>query len=231
MSEGGSVSIVDEIKSGALDELRSIDSLEQLETWRIAYLGRRGQLTQVLRSLGSASPEERRQIGAAANQVKTILEESLAEREQTLKQAELTSQLENDTIDVTLPGWPVPQGSLHPITLITREICAAFTSMGFDVAEGPEVEWDHYNFELLNIPRDHPARDNFNTLWIDYEDENGERPLLLRTHTSPMQARIMEKAKPPVRVIVPGKCYRYEATDATHEWQDGLSGCCRRPRS
>jgi phenylalanyl-tRNA synthetase alpha chain len=90
--------------------------------------------------------------------------------------------------------------------------------MGFDVAEGPEVEWDHNNFELLNIPKDHPARDNFNTLWIDYEDQNGERPMLLRTHTSPMQARIMQRVKPPVRVIVPGKCYRYEATDATHEW-------------
>ena len=91
--------------------------------------------------------------------------------------------------------------------------------MGFEAVEGPEVEWDHYNFEMLNIPKHHPARDMWNTFWVDYTDENGDRPMLLRTHTSPMQARIMENTRPPVRVVVPGKCYRYEATDATHEWQ------------
>ena len=99
-----------------------------------------------------------------------------------------------------------------------REICAAFVGMGFSVVEGPEVEWDHYNFEMLNIPKGHPARDMWNTLWVDYTNEAGEQPMLLRTHTSPMQARVMENQRPPVRVVVPGKCYRYEATDATHEW-------------
>ena len=101
---------------------------------------------------------------------------------------------------------------------MVREICAAFASMGFSVVEGPEIEWDRYNFEMLNIPKDHPARDMWDTLWIDYENKDGERPMLLRTHTSPMQARIMESTRPPVRVVVPGKCYRYEATDPRHEW-------------
>ena len=119
---------------------------------------------------------------------------------------------------MTLPGRPTPIGTIHPVTSTTRDICAAFGSMGFEVVEGPEVELDRYNFEMLNIPRHHPARDSFNTLWLDRTDEAGERPLLLRTHTSPMQIRTMERTEPPVRVIVPGKVYRYEATDATHEW-------------
>jgi phenylalanyl-tRNA synthetase alpha chain len=209
---------VDEIRTSALAELEAISDLEALEQWRVGYLGRRGRLTQVLRSLGAASPEERRAIGAAANEVKALLESGLARREEQIKMTDMASQLERDAIDVTLPGWPVPRGGLHPVTRIGREITAAFVSMGFDVVEGPEVEWDHYNFEMLNIPQGHPARDNFNTLWIDFTDDQGNRPMLLRTHTSPMQARVMEKTEPPVRVVVPGKCYRYEATDATHEW-------------
>ena len=218
MTDEASVGSVEEVKSKALDELGSIDSLEQLEEWRIAYMGRRGQLTQILRGVGSLSPDERRSVGAAANEAKATLEDSLTLREQALKDAAVADLSESDAIDVTLPGWPAPPGGLHPTTRIVREICDAFSSMGFQVVEGPEVEWDHYNFEMLNIPKDHPARDMWNTLWVDYTDENGETPMLLRTHTSPMQARIMEKQSPPVRVIVPGKCYRYEATDATHEW-------------
>ncbi|MCH8108834.1 MAG: phenylalanine--tRNA ligase subunit alpha, partial [Chloroflexi bacterium] len=218
MTEEASVGRVEEVKSKALGELGSIESLEQLEEWRIAYMGRRGQLTQILRGVGSLSPDERRSIGAAANEAKATLEDSLTQREQALKDAKLADLSASDAIDVTLPGWPAPSGGLHPTTRIVREICDAFSSMGFQVVEGPEVEWDHYNFEMLNIPKDHPARDMWNTLWVDYTDENGETPMLLRTHTSPMQARIMESQSPPVRVIVPGKCYRYEATDATHEW-------------
>ena len=125
---------------------------------------------------------------------------------------------QQEQIDVTRPGRTAPVGRFHPLTQILREICDAFVSMGFQVVEGPEVEWDHYNFEMLNIPRDHPARDMWNTLWIDHKDAEGRQSMLLRTHTSPMQARTMEKTEPPVRVVVPGKCYRYEATDATHEW-------------
>ena len=209
---------VDNVKARALQELESAESLERLEEWRVAYLGRRGRLTQILRGLGSLLPDERRKTGAAANEAKRLLEESLTGRENALKQAEAAATLDLGAIDVTLPGWPVWSGGLHPTTRTVRRICDAFVSMGFQVMEGPEVEWDHYNFEMLNIPKDHPARDMWNTLWIDRTDESGDMPMLLRTHTSPMQARVMEATEPPVRVVVPGKCYRYEATDATHEW-------------
>jgi phenylalanyl-tRNA synthetase alpha chain len=218
LNENAGAGNIEEIKSQALRELESAATEEALEKWRVAYLGRKGVLTQVLRGLGSLPPEDRRSAGAAANRAKALLEEGLAGRQQALSRAGLASPEEQEKIDVTLPGWPAPVGGLHPTTLMVREVCDAFTSMGFDIAEGPEVEWEHYNFEMLNIPRDHPARDMWNTLWIDYTDENGRQPMLLRTHTSPMQARIMESTTPPVRVVVPGKCYRYEATDATHEW-------------
>ena len=209
---------VEEVKAKALERLASIDALDQLESWRVAHLGRRGELTRLLRSVGSLSPEQRRAVGAVANQAKSALETELGSRERSLKEAQLSGLHERGDIDVTLPGRPVAVGSLHPTTRAVREVCGAFESMGFQVVEGPEVELDHYNFEMLNIPKDHPARDMWNTLWVDAVDENGERPLMLRTHTSPMQARIMESTAPPVRVVVPGKCYRYEATDATHEW-------------
>jgi phenylalanyl-tRNA synthetase alpha chain len=163
--------------------------------------------------------EERRAVGAAANQVKALLEEGLAAAEEAIKEVALQAMTEQGRLDVTLPGRPVPLGRLHPSTQILREICSAFASMGFQIVEGPEVEWDHYNFEMLNIPKDHPARDMWDTLWIDHVDEQGEQSMLLRTHTSPMQVRIMENSEPPVRMLVPGKCYRYEATDATHESQ------------
>jgi phenylalanyl-tRNA synthetase alpha chain len=162
--------------------------------------------------------EDRRSIGAAANTVKTVLESNLKTRQTELSIKDVETILEQDHIDVTLPGLPSATGGLHPTTKTVREICAAFTSMGFDTVEGPEIEWDKYNFESLNIPKDHPARDMWNSLWIDYTDDSGYQPMLLRTHTSPVQARIMETKTPPIRMIVPGKCYRYEATDATHEW-------------
>ncbi len=218
MSDGSSVEIVEEVKVGALGELSDASDEETLEGWRIAYLGRSGRLTQVLRGLGAIDPGERRAVGAAANAAKSLLQKGLEQRLAEIKTARLSSWLERESIDVTLPGWPSPQGRLHPITQTHREIEDAFVSMGFSVEEGPEVEWDRYNFDMLNIPKDHPARDMWDTFWIDQTNDRGERSMLLRTHTSPMQARIMEKAEPPVRVIVPGKCYRYEATDATHEW-------------
>ncbi len=216
MSEENVTERIEELRTKALSELESASDLRALDGWRITYLGRRGELTQVLRGLGSLPAEERPRVGAAANSLRQTLESAMAGREEALKRADAES--DTDAIDVTLPGWPVPRGGIHPTTRIVREICAAFSSMGFNVVEGPEVEWDHYNFEMLNIPKDHPARDMWDTLWIDYENEDGERPMLLRTHTSPMQARIMESTKPPVRVVVPGKCYRYEATDPRHEW-------------
>ena len=219
MSDVPGLEDIEEIKTRAIQELESASSPDEVERWRIAHLGRSGHLTRVLRGLGALPSEERRTVGAAANRAKSLLEEGLAARQQAVQQALLTSQVEQEKIDVTLPGWPVPQGGLHITTRMVREICGVFTSMGFEVAEGPEVEWDRYNFEMLNIPKDHPARDMHDTFWIDYTDGNGDRPMLLRTHTSPMQARFMEANRPPVRVVVPGKCYRYEATDPTHEWQ------------
>ncbi len=208
---------LDEIKSKAILELGSVGGLNSLEDWRVRYLGRKGELTNVLRGLASLSLDERKVIGASANEVKALLEAHLEQKRAALKEHELSMSIELGRIDVTLPGHPLPCGRLHPTTQIVREICAAFVAMGFQVVEGPEVEWDYYNFEALNIPPYHPARDMWATLWIDYETETGERPMLLRTHTSPMQIRVMERTRPPVRVVVPGKVYRYEATDATHE--------------
>ena len=215
---------IKELQEEALKELDGLDTPEALEQWRVSYMGRRGRLTTILRSIGGLPPEERRVVGSFGNRTKALMEERLAQRSQALKEAEIERLTKEERIDVTLPGRPFRVGRLHPTTQIVREICKAFVAMGFQVVEGPEVELDKYNFEMLNIPRDHPARDMWNTLWIDHsnsqdsEDREGEYSMLLRTHTSPMQARVMERMQPPVRVVVPGKCYRYEATDATHEW-------------
>ena len=210
---------INQVRDEALSELEAEESqgkLHGLEAWRIAYLGRRGKLTSLLKRLADLSLEERRSAGALANQVKGLLLNKLSEIQGRLKeQPPIESPV---PFDFTLPGQPINLGRLHPTTQMVREICKAFVSMGFKVVEGPEVEWDRYNFQMLNIPQDHPARDMWDTLWIDYKDEQGRYPMLLRTHTSPMQARVMEQTQPPVRVLVPGKCYRYEATDATHEW-------------
>ncbi len=209
---------IEDIIAAASAELESIQDLAALDQWRVLYLGRRGALTMVLRGLASIEVSERKAVGALANQAKTILEDRLKERVRQVNEESLKISENRDRLDVTLPGRPALKGSLHPTTQIVREICDAFVAMGFGVVEGPEVEWDHYNFEMLNIPKGHPARDMWNTLWVDYDDPEKEKAMLLRTHTSPMQARVMESRDPPIRVVVPGKCYRYEATDATHEW-------------
>ena len=214
MSQVSTANQIEDLRSRALAELGSAPDLKSLDEWRVTFMGRRGELTQLLRGLGSLPAEERPIVGAAANALRQTLQQAMSERESALKRAAEVGE----AIDVTLPGWPIPRGGIHPTIKMVREICAAFGSMGFSVVEGPEIEWDRYNFEMLNIPKDHPARDMWDTLWIDYETEDGERPMLLRTHTSPMQARIMESTRPPVRVVVPGKCYRYEATDPRHEW-------------
>jgi phenylalanyl-tRNA synthetase alpha chain len=206
---------LDEIKYRANDELSSLHSLKELDAWRVRHLGRKSELTQVLRGLAALSFEERKAVGASANEIRVLLEKALNDKRAALKDEELATAIERGRIDVTLPGRPIPLGRLHPTTQMVREICDIFVALGFQVVEGPEVEWDYYNFEALNIPPDHPARDMWATFWID--TKSGERPMLLRTHTSPMQIRVMERTQPPVRVVVPGKVYRYEATDATHE--------------
>ena len=208
---------VEEVASQANAELQKIASLDGLEGWRVRYLGRKSKLINILRSLGDVPIEERRALGARANQVKVDLESSFTEKKEQIELLQHQS-LELEKIDVTLPGQPYQVGRLHLTTKTIKEICDIFVSLGFQVVEGPEVEWEHYNFEALNMPAEHPARDGFATLWADYTTETGARPMLMRTHTSPVQIRTMEKAKPPIRVIAPGRVYRYEATDATHEW-------------
>jgi len=206
---------LEDLRARALEELNKVSNARELEVWRVRYLGKKSDLTQLLRSLATLNLEERRQVGAQANEIKRALESSLEEKNRLLQEAILTYRREARELDVTLPGRPFPIGRLHPTTQILKEICHVFQNMGFEVVEGPDVEWDYYNFEALNIPQHHPARDMFATLWIDAA--SGEEARLLRTHTSPMQIRLMEKERPPIRVIVPGRVYRYEATDATHE--------------
>jgi phenylalanyl-tRNA synthetase alpha chain len=204
-----------DLRAQALDDLNNVDSPNELELWRVRYLGKKGSLTQILRSLSALPIEERRDVGALANEVKRALEASLEDKRKSLEEALLASSGQSQAPDITLPGRPLPTGRLHPTTQTLKEVCDVFRNMGFQVVEGPDVEWDYYNFEALNIPAHHPARDMFATLWIDADA--GEKARLLRTHTSPMQIRLMEKARPPIRAIVPGRAYRYEATDATHE--------------
>ena len=208
---------ISEIEDSAVRELGGVGDSSQLEAWRHAYLGRKGKLTLVLRGLADLPLEERRSLGTEANRIKLRLEAVYKDQLARLEQDGLAKVTEGERLDVTLPGSPLPRGGLHPITQTLRDVLKAFENLGFQVIEGPEIEWDHYNFEALRIPADHPARDMWDTLWIDHE-RDGKRSMLLRTHTSPNQIRIMERTQPPIRVVVPGKCYRFEATDPTHEW-------------
>ncbi|HEV2461297.1 MAG TPA: phenylalanine--tRNA ligase subunit alpha [Ktedonobacterales bacterium] len=200
------------LQARALAELDTIGTSEALEEWRTRHLGReRGELTAVLKGLGKLPPEQRKAIGQAANTVKVELERQLEERAKTLHAAETAAALERERIDVSLPGRQVPRGHMHPISATIREISRIFRLMGYQTLEGPEVETDYYNFQALNLPPDHPARDMQDTFWV----VPGQ--ILLRTQTSPNQIRIMERMPPPVRAIVPGKVYRHEAIDASHE--------------
>jgi len=207
---------LEELKSSALQELEGINGIKELESWRVCYLGKKSNLNKLLRSLTTLPLAERKAVGARANKVKADLEDSLEQKRQALHETQFVVSAKREAFDITLPGRRLPTGHLHPITQTLYEICDIFTSMGFQVVEGPEVEWDYYNFEALNIPKEHPARDIMSTSWIDFETEHGERPMLLRTHTTSVSARIIETMPPPIRVVVPGKVYRYEASDATH---------------
>ncbi len=208
---------IDQLSNKAFDELNGVTSQSELEAWRVRHLGRKSSLVQTLRSLATLSIEERRTVGAKANQVKKALEESADQKLITLEKG--TSKLPpSEKVDITLPGKEIPLGRLHPTSQILDEICSIFNNMGFQIAEGPEVEWEYYNFKALNMPEGHPARDMFATIWMDSDADIGKGSMLLRTHTSPVQIRVMEKTQPPIRIIAPGRVYRYEATDATHEW-------------
>jgi len=197
---------VQELQEAALREIQRAPSPEALEVLRVQYLGRKGALTQILRSLGNLDPEARRRVGQQANQAKEALESALTQALAALKDAARRALAPE--IDVTLPGRRFPLGRLHPLTRIYQEICDIFLHLGFESVTGPEVELDWYNFEALNIPPDHPARDMQDTFYFNDQ-------VLLRTHTSPMQIRTMERRPPPVRIIAPGKVYRRDS-DITH---------------
>ncbi len=218
---------IEELKAEALEQLNGIDNTRDLESWRVHYLGKKSPLTRILRSLATLSIEEKKAVGAAANQLKTLLDNSAGQKGQSLRDAQLTSEAAREAIDISLPGRPYPVGHLHPITHATDEICGIFTSMGFQLIEGAEVEWDYYNFEALNIPAEHPARDSMSTFWLDVPAGKKGAKQLLRTHNTAVTARTLERLKPPIRAVEFGKVYRYEATDATHGWMhhqiDGIA--------
>jgi len=211
MSDAPDIAALEEAAQAAL---AAAADAEAVADWRVAWLGRRGSLTALLRSVRGLPAEQRPQVGAAANRLKVSLQAAYEARLEALRAAR---PADGPAIDVTLPGRRPPQGSLHPITLTRRTMERTFRDLGFDVVEGPDVELERYNFDRLRIPADHPAREMWDTLWIAADGDEGPRKLL-RTHTSPMQIRYLERRRPPIRVIVPGACYRYEAVDATHEW-------------
>jgi len=218
---------IEAIKAEALKQLDGVNDARDLESWRVNYLGKKSPLTRILRSLSTLSIEERKTVGAAANKVKSLLEDSAVQKGQALRDSQFKSEAQKESIDISLPGRPYPIGRLHPITQTIDEACDIFASMGFQVIEGPEVEWDYYNFEALNFPAEHPSRDSYSTFWIDAPAGKGGIKQLLRAHNTSITARTLEKMEPPIRAVEPGKCYRYEATDATHGWMlhqiDGIA--------
>ena len=207
---------ITDLREKALGELAAITLSSELEAWRVHYLGKKSQLTEILRGLAALSIEERKEAGAISNTLKIELESAFKAKEESLREVGIASAASKDAIDISLLGRPFPRGHLHPVSQALGEISSIFTAMGFQVLEGPEVEWDYYNFDMLNMPKEHPARAATDTFWIDAPPNDRGWQMLLRTHTSPMQVRTMEKTKPPIRIVVPGIVHRYEATDATH---------------
>ena len=197
------------IRRAAIERLDAAKDLKSLDELRVALLGKKGELTAILKQMGKLTPEERPVIGQLANEVRADIEKELETRMAAVKQAMQDARLEAERLDVTLPGKKPLLGKKHPLTLVLDELKDIFLGMGFDVVQGPEVELDYYNFEALNIPKNHPARDTQDTFYIT---DN----ILLRTQTSGMQVRVMEEKKPPIRVIAPGRVYRSDAVDATH---------------
>ncbi|QCR33196.1 phenylalanine--tRNA ligase subunit alpha [Lysinibacillus sp. SGAir0095] len=202
-----------QLEQEALAKLQAASNLKELNDVRVAYLGKKGPITDLLKGMGKLSPEERPKMGALVNAVRENVTVQLEERVAVLEEQAIQEQLEKESIDVTLPGRKVRQGNRHPLTRVVEEIEDLFVSMGYEIAEGPEVEKDYYNFEALNLPKGHPARDMQDTFYITEET-------LLRTHTSPVQARTMELKKgEPIRIICPGKVFRRDNDDATHSHQ------------
>lgn len=197
------------IKEESIQEIENIDNLKNLSELKVKYLGKKGELTAILRGMGKLTPEERPVIGSLVNEARDELEKVFEEKEKKLKRLELQKRLETENIDVTEPSKKTVLGSVHPITQIITEVEEIFLGMGYEIADGPEVEKSIYNFDKLNTPLDHPARDIQDTFYIT-ED------ILLRSQTSPVQVRVMEEKKPPIKIICPGAVYRSDSVDATH---------------
>ena len=197
------------LQAEAMSKITSASQPESLEAARLEYLGKKGELTQVLRGMGEVAPEDRPAMGQLVNSVRETVEAAIDLRRRELSSKIMEARLAQEKVDVTMPGEPVVTGRRHPLNTVLGEMIDIFTKMGFDIAEGPEVEYDYYNFEALNIPKNHPARDTQDTF---YFTDN----VLLRTQTSSVQIRVMEKQKPPIRIVAPGRVYRSDAVDATH---------------
>ena len=197
------------ISGAAADALRRADKLEKLEELRIQFLGKKGELTAVMKGMGKLSAEERPVIGQLANEVRSRIEQALEEKKSALEAEVQNAKMKRERLDVTMPGRRGAEGGKHPLLTVLDDLKDIFIGMGFTIAEGPEVELDYYNFEALNIPKDHPARDTQDTFYINEH-------LVLRSQTSPVQVRTMENQKPPIRIIAPGRVYRSDAVDATH---------------
>lgn len=199
--------LLEQIRQSAMEQLSRVDA--DLSEIRVKYLGKKGELTAVLRSMGSLSPEERPAFGQRANEVRAQIEAEIERRQTEMKSAMRDRALRAEKLDVTVPGEDVPFGHIHPLSRVQHEIEDIFIGMGYSIAEGPEVELDYYNFQALNIPPEHPARDTQDTFYIT---DN----VLLRSQTSPVQVHVMEKERPPIRILSPGRVYRSDAVDATH---------------
>ncbi len=200
---------LEQMRQTAAQKITAVPGKAELEALRIAYLGKKGELTAILKQMGGLSAEERPVMGQLANEVRAAIEGLIADRFERFKEKEKAERLVSETIDVTLPGKTAAMGHKHPLSIVLDEVTDIFLGMGFKIASGPEVELDYYNFEALNIPQGHPARDTQDTFYIT---DN----VLLRTQTSPVQIRYMEQHKPPIRIIAPGRVYRSDAVDATH---------------
>ena len=211
---------LEELQARAVTSIAAADSPESLDVIQTAVLGRKGELKGLLGGIGPLPAEDRPKVGALANPVRSAIEEALAERRIGLEAEALHARLVAEAEDVTLPGRPLGRGSLHPLRETEREIARRFSQFGFVVVDSPEVETDELNFDALNIPGDHPSRDLWDTMWVrDPDAQTRDDKLLLRTHTSPGQIRVMRDSEPPIRVLTPGRCYRYEAVDASHGFE------------
>ncbi len=225
-AQHGLAADVETVRAEALNRLEALATAADAAEWESAYLGPKGRVTMLLRGLGQLPKEERPIAGRAAQQLRYDLTDAFGPVNDRLASEAIAARLVADAVDISLPGRKPTIGAAHPISIVTAELVDIFALLGFQAVFGPEVETGRYNFDLLNIPAEHPARDVWDTIHVETQGEE----IVLRTHTSPMQARTMERLQPPVRVIVPGRAFRFEAQDASHEWQftqlEGLAVDC-----